>query len=307
VGNPIIAEAGSHADRRPPSAHTGFERIERRGRLLAVRARYSSFDFGSSGAYVAETFGRTPSFLCVVQLHDFPPTDGWRDGRHFRMPLLATGSCQIYDLRHEWRTDVPHPFDNVHLNITQTALDQLAEVTGIRRIEIAPPPIGSDADQTLRHLALSLIPAFRRPTELSALFADHIFSAATLHIAEAYGSAVLAATRTRGGLAPWQERRAMDMLMAQLDGDVGLASLADACGLSPGHFAKAFKRTTGVPPHRWLLKQRLSRARDMLLHSNEPLGAIALSSGFADQSHLTRVFSKAEGVGPAAWRRMRRS
>lgn len=257
---------------------------------------------------MAETFGRAPSFLCVVQLHDFPPADGWRDRRHFRVPHLAAGACHILDLRHEWQTDVPHPFENVHLNITQTALDELAEEHGIRQVEIAPTPaFGGESDQTLRYLALSLIPALQRPGELNALFADHVVTAAGLHLAQAYGAIDLAATRPRGGLAPWQEWRAREMMLASLDADIGLASLAAACGLSPGNFAKAFRRTVGMPPHRWMLRQRVNRAQEMLLRSNEPLDAIALDCGFADQSHLTRVFARATGVSPGAWRRMRRS
>jgi AraC-like DNA-binding protein len=97
------------------------------------------------------------------------------------------------------------------------------------------------------------------------------------------------------------------MLMERLDADIDLQTLAAACGLSPGHFGKAFKRTLGLPPHRWLLRRRIDRACEMLLHTEERVGTIALRCGFADQSHLTRVFTRAIGVPPGAWRRIRRS
>jgi AraC-like DNA-binding protein len=82
-----------------------------------------------------------------------------------------------------------------------------------------------------------------------------------------------------------------------------LAELARACGLSRGHFTRAFKITTGLSPHQWLLRHRIEKARDMLVRTELPLAQIALRCGFADQSHLTRVFGMAVGDSPAAWRR----
>ena len=64
----------------------------------------------------------------------------------------------------------------------------------------------------------------------------------------------------KGGLAPWQERRAKEMLVADLAGATPLAEMATACGLSPGHFARAFRRSTGLAPHAWLLKARVEHA-----------------------------------------------
>jgi AraC family transcriptional regulator len=111
----------------------------------------------------------------------------------------------------------------------------------------------------------------------------------------------------RGGLAPWQVRRAKEMLMARLDGEITLEELADECELSRSHFARAFRKTTGRPPHRWLVEQRIERAKDMLLKSDLPLAEIALLCGFSDQSHLSKVFAGALGAPPGEWRRFRRS
>ena len=84
---------------------------------------------------------------------------------------------------------------------------------------------------------------------------------------------------------------------------VTLAYLAGECHLSVAHFARAFKRTTGQTPHRWLLERRVEHAKRILVTSALPLAEIAAACGFADQSHLTRVFSQIVGAGPGAWRR----
>ena len=113
--------------------------------------------------------------------------------------------------------------------------------------------------------------------------------------------------RVRGGLAPWQERRAKEMLLGDLRADHSLSDLAEACGMSVRHLARAFKATTGLPPHRWLLRRRVDRAKELLESTDESLSGIALASGFADQSHLTRVFQALAGSSPGAWRRQRRT
>jgi len=66
---------------------------------------------------------------------------------------------------------------------------------------------------------------------------------------------------------------------------------------------RAFRRTTGLPPHRWLLRHRVEKAKALLRESALPLHDVALECGFADQSHLTRVFTRWAGQAPGTWRR----
>lgn len=110
-----------------------------------------------------------------------------------------------------------------------------------------------------------------------------------------------------GGLAPWQVDLASRRLMRDLCSDVPVRELADLCGLSRSYFTRAFKVSMGTPPHRWLLRQRVRRAGEMLERTSETISAIALSCGFADQSHMTRMFHAITGTSPAAWRRRRKA
>ena len=109
------------------------------------------------------------------------------------------------------------------------------------------------------------------------------------------------------GLAPWQLERTLGLLLADLSAEMPVGELARRCGLSRSHYAKAFKVSLGLPPHRWLMSHRLERAREMLQRPSASIAEIALSCGFADQSHLTRLFHAATGVSPAAWRRQWRA
>ncbi|CAI8860324.1 AraC family transcriptional regulator [Pseudomonas sp. IT-347P] len=95
-----------------------------------------------------------------------------------------------------------------------------------------------------------------------------------------------------------------ELLRAQLAAPPSLEELAAAVNLSPFHFARVFRRATGMPPHTWLMQQRIAQARTLLQHGCLPV-EVAAQLGFADQSHLSRQFKQAYGVGPAAYRSAR--
>ncbi|CAG8869244.1 HTH-type transcriptional activator RhaR [Pseudomonas fluorescens] len=108
---------------------------------------------------------------------------------------------------------------------------------------------------------------------------------------------------------PGKEHRAVslakELLLAQLAAPPSLEALAAAVNLSPFHFARVFRRATGMPPHTWLMQQRIARARALLQSGCLPL-EVAMQLGFADQSHLSRQFKQVYGVGPGAYRSAKR-
>ena len=94
----------------------------------------------------------------------------------------------------------------------------------------------------------------------------------------------------RGGLAPWQERRAREILRANIKRGVALKEVARECGLSVGYFSHAFRRTLGVAPQKWLTEQRVLLSKDKLRNDGLSLSDVAADCGFSDQSHLAQVF-----------------
>lgn len=109
--------------------------------------------------------------------------------------------------------------------------------------------------------------------------------------------------RARNGmLAGWQVQRAEAYIARHLDTRLRIGLVAKAVNLSPSYFSRAFKATMGLPYSGYLLVSRLARAKRLLLTTDMPIAQIALQCGMADQSHLTRVFTRAVGVPPRAWR-----
>jgi len=82
-----------------------------------------------------------------------------------------------------------------------------------------------------------------------------------------------------------------------------LRRLAVAESVDPCHLARAFRDHFGLPASDWFRKLRVARVRNRISRTREPLAAIALDEGFADQAHLTREFRWACGISPGAWRR----
>lgn len=106
-----------------------------------------------------------------------------------------------------------------------------------------------------------------------------------------------------GGLAPGQLHRAQSRLLADFDRPSSMRAIATTCGLSASHFSKAFRRSVGRPPHTWRMKQRVAQAKELMHLSDLTLADIAATCGFADQSHLNRVFFREVKLSPGAWRR----
>jgi AraC-like DNA-binding protein len=251
---------------------------------------------------------RAELFMPSIMLSGVPSCDIWRDGKHFRRPTIPPGGFTIVDHRHVWVSDMPDPFDSVHVFLSRQSLRELTEELGAPPIEALDCSVESPRDDsTMLYLALALLPALSRPVEVNTLYADYVFQAMRIHLAHTYGGLILPAEHGRGGLQPWQHQRARELLLDDLSVDRSLSELASACGLSVRHFTRAFKATTGLPPHRWLLRRRVDRAMELLTATDYSLSEIAQACGFIDQSHFTRVFRAITGFSPGIWRRQRRA
>ena len=228
----------------------------------------------------------------------------WTSGRRREVPELRLGDAQLIDLSENPVVSLDTPFDSLRFHIPQTALDDMANEAGLRRVKGLYAPNFGDRDAIMFGLAQALAGAMDRPGDGTALFTDGIALTFFAHIVHAYGGAHIQVPNARGGLTPWQLRRAHNFMEANLAGDPSISEVAGECGLSAGYFARAFKQATGVSPHRWLTSRRVARAKELLRERTLKLAEIAEDCGFVDQSHFTRVFARYEGHSPGRWRRL---
>lgn len=262
--------------------------------LTVSRARRSKQDIG-----LTLPNARHDACLASVTLIGSDPYNVWCDDRHIVTARKPPGGLVIVDQRHTWIGDLRQPIDSVHVTVPLRSLNELMDEVHAPRIETLVCPLHApQLDDVMLHLTHAILPALARPREASTLFVDYLLRAMLIHLAQTYGGSSFIFDVPQGRLMPWQERRAKDMLSHHLDGNLSLSDLAEACGLSVRHFSRAFKATTGEPPHRWLLRQRVEHAKERLAYTGESLGGIALVCGFADQSHFSRVFPGIHRVHP---------
>jgi len=108
--------------------------------------------------------------------------------------------------------------------------------------------------------------------------------------------------KPKGRLEPLRLRRVLEMMESQLAEPLSVDALAAELSLSSSFFSRAFTRTVGCSPHRYLMERRLECARHLLSTSDRPLAAIAMDTGFSSHAHLTRRFAEVYGRVPSNFR-----
>ncbi len=269
----------------------------RKSKLAVTRIRRNTPGHGLTSPLPAEA-----AFTVLLQLRDSPVRELFIGGRSVYRGGYGAGTTSIVDLAEEPTANLESPFDAMHFYVSRAALDEIADDQGARRIDSLDCERGV-LNPTVWHLGQALLPALEHPDAVGAMYADHLLLATHTYFAVAFGGMRVPGHALRGGLAPWQVRCATEMMIARLGEDLSLSEPAQACGLSLSYFSRAFRKSVGTPPHRWLLLQRVLRAKSLLRDARRPLTDIAAACGFADQSHFTRVFTSIVGASPGTWRK----
>ena len=249
---------------------------------------------------------REDAYMIVMQIRGKNARELWLDGRPIKTEPLHAGGVVFHDLRQSPQFFFHDPLDSVNYFLRRNTLDIIAEDAGAPRISDLQfiPGVGV-MDHVVAELTRLLLPVFDTPDRVSLLFADYVSLALGSHVAQAYGGMKSVVALRQGGLAAWQERRAKELISANLEGNLSTGDLARECSLSAGHFARAFRRSTGLSPHKWLVWCRVEKAHALLRDGGLSLAEIARACGFADQSHFTRAYTRLRGISPGAWRRQR--
>ena len=156
-------------------------------------------------------------------------------------------------------------------------------------------------------LAQSLRELCRQTCAPTPSVVEAIATVLAVRLVKARRGAGNGAVGLRDGLPSDQLNRAVAYIHRNLGGGISLASLAREAFVSRYHFLRLFKRSTGMSPHRYILKCRLLKAKELLGTREFQVADVAYETGFCDQSHLTRHFKKFFGFTPVALLRRRDS
>lgn len=244
------------------------------------------------------------AFLVTLHLKANSVFRVWETNRDGATSPIEAGQITIQDLKHCPSYLIDKPFHTLNFYLPRPVLDEVADSAEASRIGDLTYPYGKGMwDETIRNLIGTMGLSFSQPAAVGRLCVGHASLALATHIAHAYGGLVPDSRPIRGGLAPWQEKRAKDLIDARLNGGMTVAELARECELSHRHFCRAFRHSVGSSPHSYMQVRRIELAKDLLSRSEGTLGDVGSLCGFADQSHFTRVFTQIAGVTPGVWRR----
>jgi AraC family transcriptional regulator len=226
----------------------------------------------------------------------------WLDGRFHRVTEWDLGGIQIFDMESEPVALRTSGFDSVHTYVPRSLLNRFSDESEQKRVRTLQCTPGT-RDEVILHWARMMMPYFDRAMHLPRLVLDEMTMLFCAHLTRTYQDQDQFPAAVTGGLAVWQQDRAIELLHEHLDGDLALTDLARECGLSPGRFMRAFKKSFGVPVRRYLLLKRVKAAKSLLLHSNKSLLTVALEVGFSDQPAFNRSFREIVGTSPRRWQR----
>jgi len=193
------------------------------------------------------------------------------------------------------------PLDNMGITLQPDFINRAARENGFADgFEFAE--VYKHSDPLIQQLGLTLLAEAESATPSGRLFSDSLIQTLTLHLLTHYGTSKPTKQNVTGGLSGYKLRRVKEFIDANLEDDLSLAEISSIADLSQFHFARAFRKSTGLTPQQFLMQQRIERAKDLLSKNDLPIVEVSLRTGFKNQSHFTSLFRKFTRLTPKVWR-----
>jgi AraC family transcriptional regulator len=294
-------------------AQRGGELISPGDRLhvLPVSPTAMSGPMGWSGIR-AEHFRDTPDFELdlpgqthhLLALYLRPPEEmGLRTDGLVWHGLPPSGSILVLPAGHSRRAFWRGPTESVHVHLDPHLVSRVAaEACEVDPDRIELPAHGALSHPQIQAAMLALDAELNSGGAGGRLLAESLGNVLAVHLVRHIAGNVLP-SQQRGGLPKSKLRAVTDYIEAHVDSELTLDNLAAVAHLSPYHFARMFKISTGMPPHQYVIARRVERAKLLLRGEAEiSLAQVAAQAGFWDQGHFTRHFKRLVGVTPGHYR-----
>jgi AraC family transcriptional regulator len=199
------------------------------------------------------------------------------------------------------------PIELLHVYLPASRFEQLAEVCGGALVSAtAVGYIDGIQDPLIHQIGVQILSELKCQTASGHVLVDALSLALTARLVQAYAATEgrsLNPRATHHGLGKARLGRVLEFIRTHIEENIGIDDLASVACLSPFHFARMFRTSMGVPPHRYLSSLRLERSKEALARSDKPLAEIALAACFSTQANFTRAFRMATGMTPGDFRR----
>jgi AraC-like DNA-binding protein len=253
----------------------------------------------------APSYRPDPALLVCIALTP-TPVGQWQaryNGQQVGVASTRPFAVTVLDLQASMKMLVKGPFDYLHFYISKSFLGEIAEDGGLSS-NLSFRACFFVEDLVIAQIAKGILSEVKHQQPLSLLRLDQISLLLGAHLIQSYSTLQRLPVPTLKGLEAWQKLRSEELLRSRLNGNIAIAELAKACQLSASHFARCFRLSYGISVHRFLIRLRLEKAKELLVGTTSALSDIAIESGFFDQAALTKQFSQVERVTPSKWRKL---
>ncbi|MGF6781574.1 helix-turn-helix domain-containing protein [Paraburkholderia sp. GAS334] len=186
------------------------------------------------------------------------------------------------------------------LFISQAVLDEVAFESGMgtKSFEHLTPLVVDD--NLIKHTALGLLTECVVSSKASSLLIGTAGRHVAAHILTRY--AQIEREDKFKGLAEWRLKRSLDFIEQNMGRDIGLEELARNSDMTPHYFCRAFRKSVGMPPYRYLVSRRIERSKELLTSTSMDVIEIALELGFSSHAHFSNTFRSLVGCAPTIYR-----
>jgi AraC family transcriptional regulator len=215
--------------------------------------------------------------------------------------LLQPGGKTVSELR--WKGLSSEPLHLLYIHLSQELLARTAEeLTKHDPARLDLVRHFGFQDPLLTQVGLALWQELEQAAPAGKLYGQAAAQMLAVHLLRHYTALSAGIQERSQRLTPRQMNHLVGFILAHLSENLSLEILAQQVGFSPYHFVRLFRQTTGESPHQFVQQQRIERAKHLLRETDVPLAHVALESGFANQSHLTRVFKRHLNLTPRVYR-----
>jgi AraC family transcriptional regulator len=251
------------------------------------------------GPHTVDKHQHLSHFICL-HLSEPAPIAWQSQGKHGKN-IISSGSVIVVSRGTEDSISFPKAMRRILLNIEPSLFKRTDSETDTGR-DVEFVAQWGVPDPQVEHILRALEADLEAGLPAGRLFGESLLCALAVHLQNRYAVAPPKTLQVRNGLPRARLGRVVEYIDANLDREIALTALAETAGMSAHYFSELFKQSVHVSPHQFVLRRRIDRAQRLL---NDPAMTVleaAVRSGFADQSHFTKMFRRVVGVTPTAYR-----